>query len=161
MICASLRLAAAFCATRILYHIRFDLSRGFWKVFKKFFKALFEPFPLLLERSARLLYHISFRLSRGFWKVFQKFSWFLSGSLLQQGFRKATRLLYHISFHLSRGFSKVFQLFSIFFFGACPFAVPPFRRRSRSMLAYYSTSSPNCQGVFTNFFHFGLIGTLS
>ena len=82
MICASfLGSLAAFCATRLLYHIRFDLSRGFWKVFWKFFEffsAAFARFrfPFRISRCALTLYHIFLILSRGFSKVFQLFSWY-------------------------------------------------------------------------------------
>jgi hypothetical protein len=68
--------------TLLLYHIYAVLSRGFSKVFEKFFGVVsvclcrlwypHNPFPLTL-----LLYHIEWFLSRGFWKVFQKFFQFI------------------------------------------------------------------------------------
>ena len=165
MICARCSSQAAFCATRLLYHICFDLSRGFWKVFKKFFVVLSNRF---LNFSAEALdYYITslFICQEVFEKFFKNFCDFFEILC----FRKATRLLYHISFHLSRGFPKVF--FNFFCdFSSCCFPTrrihtaaffAPLVCASRWQPAYYSTSSSNCQGVFFKFFHFGTLGALS
>ena len=59
MICANPWFAsAAFCATRLLYHIRFDLSRGFAKVFSTFFRG-FQPLACPFSFSAEVFDIIS------------------------------------------------------------------------------------------------------
>ena len=113
MICASFWLAAAFCATRLLYHIRFDLSRGFWKVFSKFSAVLSNRTVDSSCRSARLLYHIFLILSRGFSKVFSTFF-----VILRRGssFRKRPTIISH---HLSfvKRFCKSFSTFFVMLSG--------------------------------------------
>ena len=120
-------------------------------------------------RSSRVLrdLHIishSVLFVKGFFKSFFNF---FQGSFdpFPSPFGGSARLLYHISFHLSRGFSKVFFNFFVTFFRGCShiatacFAFPA--GASRLVLAYYSTSFPFCQPLFSTFFHFGIAGTLS
>ena len=153
---------AAFCATCTLYHIPFYLSRGFSKVFSTFFRALSIRSPRLSAEVPDYYITSLFICQEVSQKFFQLFFVISFGVL---SFRKATRTLYHISFRLSRGFSKVFFNFFVTFFRGCShiatacFAFPA--GASRLVLAYYSTSFPFCQPLFSTFFHFGIAGTLS
>ena len=75
MICANHLICCRFCATRLLYHIRFDLSRGFWKVFWIFSSSFRNRFS---NRAEVLWYYIT-SLSicqEVFQKFFQLFSWY-------------------------------------------------------------------------------------
>ena len=148
MICASLWLAAAFCATCLLYHIRFVLSRGFWKVFWSFFKLLFKPLSNLRRKCPTIISHL-FLFVKRFLKSFSKIFVIFSGSF---AFRKATRLVYHISFHLSRGFSKVFQLFSIFVRGLSDRCPSLFRGALVQCSHIIALLPPIVKGFFSTFF---------
>ena len=157
MICASLWLAAAFCATCLLYHIRFVLSRGFWKVFWSFFQASFlTAFQPPAEVPDYYITSLSF-CQEVFEKFFKNFCGFFGILCFSQSDPISISHLFSFVKRFFKSFSTFFDLRS----GSVRLPSLAFPRCSRSVLAYYSTSSSNCQGVFFNFFHFGSLGTLS
>ena len=156
MICARLPSQAAFCATRLLYHVRFDLSRGFWKVFQKFFAVLSNQPSTSRRKCPIIISHLLDFVKR----FFKSFSTFFVIFFREAPFQKRPAIISHL-LDFVKGF---FKSFSNFFhalswsLGACPV---PCLRASRSVLAYYSTSLPVCQEVFVNFFAFGSLGSLA
>ena len=160
MICARSSSQAAFGATSLLYHIRFDLSRGFWKVFWKF-SRFFSNRSLTARRKCPTIISHLFPFVKRFFKSF--FNFFRDPfGMLPFGKRPA---YYITSLSVCQEVSrKFFNLFRDSFGVSlhrptASFASPA--GASRSVLAYYSTSPSNCQGVFFNFFYFGTFGTLS
>ena len=109
MICARFPSQAAFGATSLLYHIRFDLSRGFSKVFSKFFNFFSS---LASRRKCPTIISHLFSFVKRFFKSFFNFFRDLFGGLLF-----AKQLAYCITSLLfcQEVFQKFFQLFSRYF----------------------------------------------
>ena len=109
MICARLPSQAAFGATSLLYHIRFDLSRGFSKVFSQNFQL----FPSLASRRKcpTIISHLFPFVKRFFKSFFNFFRDLFGGSLF------AKQLAYYITSlsFCQEVFQKFFQLFSRYF----------------------------------------------
>ena len=105
---------AAFCATCILYHIPFYLSRGFSKVSSTFFKALSIRSPCLSAEVPDYYITSLFICQEVFQKFFQLFSWFLSGF-----FPFGKRPGYYITslFVCQEVFQKFFNFFRDLFSG--------------------------------------------
>ena len=128
----------------------------FEKFFEVFFKLLFKPLSNLRRKCPTIISHL-FLFVKRFLKSFSKI-FVIFGILC---FSQSDPI--SIS-HLFSFVKRFFKSFSTFFdLRSGPVRLPSlaFPRRSRSVLAYYSTSSSNCQEVFFNFFHFGSLGTLS
>ena len=135
----------------------FRFVKGFLKSFFNFFAVLSNRAVDSSRRSARLLYHIFLILSRGFLKVFSTFFVILRR-------RSSSQKCPTIKSHRLSFVKRFCKSFSNFFRDAFGFS----RRHSlglfrlaRCQLAYYSTISFFCQGVFSNFFTFGSFGILS
>ena len=146
---------------RPVYYITFaSICQGvFEKFFKKFFVDLSNRFLNSSCGSARLLYHIFLILSRGFSKVFSTFFVIFLG---RSSFQKRPTIISHLLDFVKRFLKSFLKTFSWFPRGSVPGPLAfGLRGASRSVLAYYSTSLGNCQGVFRKFFHFGVIVTLS
>ena len=95
-------------AARILYHIRFRLSRGFLNFFQVFLQFL--SVPLILSWTAWILYHSQSALSSAFSNFFQFFS--TSGSVFLC--LSDSRIIISQLSCLVNTFLKVFSSFSLF-----------------------------------------------
>ena len=144
---------AAFDATSLLYHIRFDLSRGFWKVFEKLFSRSFRNLVLAVRRKCPTIISHLFSFVKRFFESFFNFFRDPFGCLSEAWpSQKRSAIISHL-FPFVKRFSKSFSTFFAIFSRV--------RSLSRGQLAHYSTFMLPCQGGFWNFFLFGSFGGLA